>query len=33
MRINRIVGRHLRRKKRTTIQDKTAPPVPDLVDA
>jgi transposase InsO family protein len=29
--INRIVGRHLRRKKRTTIQDKTAPPVPDLV--
>lgn len=31
MRINRIVGRHLRRKKRTTIQDKTAPPVPDLV--
>lgn len=31
MRINRIVGRHLRRKKRTTIQDTTAPPVPDLV--
>jgi transposase InsO family protein len=31
MRINRIVGRHLRRKKCTTIQDKTAPPVPDLV--
>ncbi|MFF6816039.1 IS3 family transposase [Streptomyces sp. NPDC012403] len=31
MRINHIVGRHLRRKKRTTIQDKTAPPVPDLV--
>lgn len=31
MRINRIVGRHLRRKRRTTIQDTTAPPVPDLV--
>ncbi|MFD7620589.1 IS3 family transposase [Streptomyces sp. NPDC059802] len=31
MRINRIAGRHLRHKKRMTIQDKTAPPVPDLV--
>ena len=31
MRINRIVGMHLRRKERTTIQDKTAPPVPDFV--
>ncbi|MFF2126495.1 hypothetical protein ACFVW1_13990 [Streptomyces olivochromogenes] len=31
MRINRIVGRYLRRKKRKTIQGKTAPPVPDLV--
>ncbi|WFB88576.1 MULTISPECIES: IS3 family transposase [Streptomyces] len=31
MRINHIVGRHLRRKKRTTIADRTAPPVPDLV--
>jgi transposase InsO family protein len=31
MRINQIVGRHLRRKKRTTIADRTAAPVPDLV--
>ncbi|MBT2393620.1 IS3 family transposase [Streptomyces sp. ISL-1] len=31
MRINRITGRHLRRKKRTTIADKTAPPAPDLM--
>ncbi|MFE5797115.1 IS3 family transposase [Streptomyces sp. NPDC056503] len=31
MRVNHIVGRHLRRKKRTTIADKAAPPVPDLV--
>ncbi|GHD92701.1 hypothetical protein GCM10010508_46570 [Streptomyces naganishii JCM 4654] len=31
MRINHIVGRHLRKKKRTTIADRTAPPVPDLV--
>ncbi|KPI18508.1 putative transposase orfB for insertion sequence element [Actinobacteria bacterium OK006] len=31
MRINRIVGLHLRRKRRMTMQDKTAPPVPDLV--
>jgi transposase InsO family protein len=31
MRINHITGRHLRRKKRTTIADTTAPPAPDLV--
>lgn len=31
MRINRIVGRHLPRRKCTTIADKTAPPAPDLV--
>ena len=31
MRVNDIVGRHLRRKKRTTIADTTAPPAPDLV--
>lgn len=31
MRVNHIVGRHVRRKKRTTIADRTAPPVPDLV--
>jgi hypothetical protein len=31
IRINRIVGRYLRRQKGTTIQDKKAPPVPDLV--
>ncbi|MGW2586638.1 IS3 family transposase [Streptomyces virginiae] len=31
MRTNHIVGRHLRKKKRTTIADRTAPPVPDLV--
>ncbi|MCX4721868.1 IS3 family transposase [Streptomyces virginiae] len=31
MRINHIVGRHLRRRKRTTIADRTAVPVPDLV--
>ncbi|MFJ5532664.1 IS3 family transposase [Streptomyces sp. NPDC093261] len=31
MRINQIVGRHLRRTKRTTIADKTAPPTPDLL--
>lgn len=31
MRINHIVGRHLRRRKRTTIADKMAPPAPDLV--
>lgn len=27
-----IVGRHLRRRKRTTIPDRTAPPVPDLIE-
>ncbi|PWJ05227.1 IS3 family transposase [Streptomyces sp. NWU49] len=31
MRVNHIAGRHLRRKKRTTIADKTAPCVPDLL--
>ncbi|WP_371640752.1 IS3 family transposase [Streptomyces virginiae] len=31
MRNNHIVGRHLRRKKRTTIADRAAAPVPDLV--
>ncbi|MGW2822098.1 IS3 family transposase [Streptomyces sp. NPDC001443] len=31
MRINHIVGRHLRKKKRTTIADRTAPLAPDLV--
>ncbi|WP_331732972.1 IS3 family transposase (plasmid) [Streptomyces avidinii] len=31
MRINHIVGRHLRRKQRTTIADRAATPVPDLV--
>lgn len=31
MRKNAIVGRHLRKKKRTTIADRLAPPVPDLV--
>ncbi|MFJ8620913.1 IS3 family transposase [Streptomyces clavifer] len=31
MRVNDIVGRHLRRKKRTTIAGRTAAPVPDLV--
>ncbi|QTE01447.1 IS2 transposase TnpB [Streptomyces cyanogenus] len=31
MQINHIVGRHLRRKKRTTIADHAAPPAPDLV--
>jgi transposase InsO family protein len=31
MRVNHIAGRHLRRRKRTTITDKTAPPAPDLV--
>lgn len=28
-----IVGRHLRKKKRTTTPDRLAPPVPDLVRA
>jgi transposase InsO family protein len=31
MRISHVVGRHLRKKKRTTIADRTAPPAPDLV--
>ncbi|MFD9973138.1 IS3 family transposase [Streptomyces sp. NPDC059017] len=31
MRINHIIGRHLRRKKRTTIAARATPPVPDLV--
>ncbi|NUK22644.1 IS3 family transposase [Streptomyces lunaelactis] len=31
MRKHAIVGRHLRRKKRTTIPDRLAPPAPDLV--
>jgi transposase InsO family protein len=31
MRINAIEGRHLRRRKRTTVPDKLAPPAPDLV--
>ncbi|MFC9489263.1 IS3 family transposase [Streptomyces hydrogenans] len=31
MQVNHIVGRHLRKKKRTTMADKAAPPVPDLV--
>ncbi|MFB6714193.1 MULTISPECIES: hypothetical protein [unclassified Streptomyces] len=30
-RVNHIVGRHLWRKKRTTIADQTAPPAPDPV--
>jgi transposase InsO family protein len=31
MRKHHIVGRHLRRKKRTTIPDRLSPPAPDLV--
>ncbi|MGH3803269.1 MAG: IS3 family transposase [Pseudonocardiaceae bacterium] len=31
MRKHQIVGRHLRKKKRTTVADRLAPPVPDLV--
>ncbi|MDJ0345372.1 IS3 family transposase [Streptomyces sp. H10-C2] len=31
MRENGIVGRHLHRKKRTTVPDRLAPPAPDLV--
>ncbi|MFJ9520617.1 IS3 family transposase [Kitasatospora sp. NPDC101801] len=31
MRINGIEGRHLRRRKRTTLPDRLAPPAPDLV--
>ncbi|PWI09772.1 IS3 family transposase [Streptomyces sp. NWU339] len=31
MRVNHIIGRHLRRKKRTTIANRMAPPAPDPV--
>lgn len=31
MRLNRIEGRHLRRRKHTTVPDRFAPPAPDLV--
>ncbi|THA30648.1 hypothetical protein E6W17_37185 [Streptomyces sp. A1547] len=31
MRVNDIFGRHLRKRRRTTIADRTVPPVPDLV--
>lgn len=31
MRLHRIEGRHLRRRKRTTVPDRFAPPAPDLV--
>ncbi len=31
MRLHRIEGRHLRRRKRTTVPDRLAPPAPDLV--
>ncbi|TLQ41967.1 hypothetical protein FEF34_00560 [Streptomyces marianii] len=31
MRANRLEGRHLRRRKRTTVPDRLAPPAPDLV--
>ncbi|MEU9469656.1 hypothetical protein AB0D78_24000 [Streptomyces avermitilis] len=31
MRVNRIMGRHLRRKKRTMIAGETAPFAPDLL--
>jgi transposase InsO family protein len=31
MRVNRLEGRHLRRRKRTTVPDRLAPPAPDLV--
>ncbi|GAU71540.1 phage integrase [Streptomyces sp. NBRC 110611] len=31
MRMHRIEGRHLRRRKRTTVPDRLAPPAPDLV--
>jgi len=31
MRMNQIAGRHLRKRKRTTIADRTTPPAPDLV--
>ncbi|MEV0538171.1 IS3 family transposase [Kitasatospora sp. NPDC050463] len=32
MREHRIAGRHLRRRKRTTVPDPIAPPVPDLIE-
>lgn len=32
MRENGVVGRHLRRKRRTTVPDPLAPPVPDLLE-
>jgi transposase InsO family protein len=32
MRENGVVGRHPRRKKRTTVPDRVAPPVPDLLE-
>jgi transposase InsO family protein len=32
MRERHVVGRHLRRRKRTTIPDRTAPAVPDLIE-
>ncbi|MFJ3763071.1 IS3 family transposase [Streptomyces sp. NPDC090080] len=31
MRVSRLEGRHLRRRKRTTVRDRLAPPAPDLV--
>lgn len=31
MRLNGLEGRHLRRRKRTTVPDRLAPPAPDLV--
>ncbi|MGY3676932.1 transposase InsO family protein [Streptomyces sp. TE33382] len=31
MRVNGLEGRHLRRRKRTTVPDRLAPPAPDLV--
>ncbi len=31
MRVNHILGRHLRREKQATNADKTAPPAPNLV--
>lgn len=30
-RINHVIGRHLRRRKRTTVADRTAPLAPDLM--
>jgi hypothetical protein len=32
MRVHHIVGRHLRRRKRTTIAEGTSPPAPDLMN-